>query len=300
MQLTQLEYLQAIVECGGVRKAARAIHVSPQAISSAIKRLESEFQVVLLDRSSNEVGLTAVGRDFARRGQMILAQVDDLKSLSSESMQGISPDGHFRLYAPCLHGRGTLFDEDWYESFSRENPDIHLDVWHQPSATCFESLMLGVSDAAVSFEEPRAYALSSKRIGEQPLKVLTRRDGCLNASGVSVRYLLSGKIAVPINLAPCLNALNRCPESQLVSFKFRDVGYADGEQLSFLHQGGLILTLPASPLASFDSDIGEYSIDGSQDILLPVYFCYRKDAWSDRHQTVYWHLLRHLAACKAI
>lgn len=37
MQLSQLEYLQAVANYGGVRKAARAVHVSPQAVSSAIK-----------------------------------------------------------------------------------------------------------------------------------------------------------------------------------------------------------------------------------------------------------------------
>lgn len=52
MQLSQLEYLQAVANYGGVRKAARAVHVSPQAVSSAIKKLESEYQVVLLDRST--------------------------------------------------------------------------------------------------------------------------------------------------------------------------------------------------------------------------------------------------------
>lgn len=52
MQLSQLEYLQAVANYGGVRKAARAVHVSPQAVSSAIKKLESEYQIVLLDRSA--------------------------------------------------------------------------------------------------------------------------------------------------------------------------------------------------------------------------------------------------------
>lgn len=292
MQLSQLEYLQGIAECGGVCKAARAAHVSPQAVSSAIRKLESEFGVTLLDRSSNEAGLTEAGREFARRGQMILAQVGDLKSLSTQSARGISPDGHFRLYVPNLHQRGALFDEDWYESFSIENPDIHLDVWHQPTATCFESLLLGISDAAVSFEEPHDHTLASKCIGEKPLRVLARTDGCRGKAAFSVRNLLSGKIAVPINLGPCLNALSLCPEAQLVSFKFRDVGYGAEEQLAFLRKGGFILTLLDSPLVSAGSDIGEYPIEGPQDISLPVYFCCRKNTWSDRHQSVYWHLLR--------
>lgn len=167
MQLSQLEYLQAVANYGGVRKAARAVHVSPQAVSSAIKKLESEYQIVLLDRSAGEAVLSPAGREFARRARVILAQVDDLKKYAQSRGDGVSPDGHFRLYAPCLHGRGRLFAESWYDSFERSHPQIHLDVWHQPTATCFESLVLGISDAAISFEEPRDSVLSSKYLGER-------------------------------------------------------------------------------------------------------------------------------------
>lgn len=73
MQLSQLEYLQAVASYGGVRKAARAVHVSPQAVSSAIKKLESEYQIVLVDRSAGEAVLSPAGREFARRARVILA-----------------------------------------------------------------------------------------------------------------------------------------------------------------------------------------------------------------------------------
>lgn len=109
MQFSQLEYLQAVANYGGVRKAARAVHVSPQAVSSAIKKLESEYQIVLLNRSAGEAVLSPAGREFARRARVILAQVDDLKKYTQSGNGGVSPDGHFRLYVPCLHGRGRLF-----------------------------------------------------------------------------------------------------------------------------------------------------------------------------------------------
>lgn len=131
MQLSQLEYLQAVANYGGVRKAARAVHVSPQAVSSAIKKLESEYQIVLLDRSAGEAVLSSAGREFARRARVILAQVDDLKKYAQSRDDGVSPDGHFRLYAPCLHGRGRLFAENWYDSFE--------------SSTLIFTLMCGIS-----------------------------------------------------------------------------------------------------------------------------------------------------------
>lgn len=296
MQLSQLEYLQAVANYGGVRKAARAVHVSPQAVSSAIKKLESEYQVVLLDRSTGEAVLSPAGREFAGRARVILAQVDDLKNYARSMGQGVLPDGHFRLYAPCLHGRGRLFDENWYDSFESSHPQIHLDVWHQPTATCFESLLLGISDAAISFEKPRGSALCSKYLGEKELKVLSCPVGHRVRGTITIRELLSGRLAVPINLSPCLNAINQCPEAQLVNFRFRDVEYGSERQIEFLQGGGLILSFSGSSLASDGSNVSECSIEGSRDVTLPIYFCYRQNAWTDRHQTVFLHLLRHLAS----
>lgn len=296
MQLSQLEYLQAVASYGGVRKAARAVHVSPQAVSSAIKKLESEYQIVLLDRSVGEAVLTPAGREFARRARMVLAQVNDLKKYAQSMGDGVSPDGHFRLYAPCLHGRGLLFSENWYDSFESLHPQIHLDVWHQSTDTCFESLMLGISDAAISFEEPRDGALSSKYLGEKELKVLSCPAGHQSVEAMTIRELLGGRLAVPINLSPRLNAINQCPEAQLVNFRFRDVEYGSRAQTEFLQAGGLILSLSGSSLASDGSEVSECSIEGSRDVTLPIYFCYRQNSWTDRHQTVFLHLLRHLAS----
>ena len=106
MQLSQLEYLQAVANYGGVRKAARAVHVSPQAVSSAIKKLESEYQIVLLDRSAGEAVLSPAGREFARRARVILAQVDDLKKYA-------------RLSRSRNHGTAPFLQNIWVKRSSR-------------------------------------------------------------------------------------------------------------------------------------------------------------------------------------
>lgn len=109
MQLSQLEYLQAVANYGGVRKAARAVHVSPQAVSSAIKKLESEYQIVLLDRSAGESVLSPAGREFARRARVILAQVDDLKSTPNRGTTASRPTATSVFTPPAFMGGGVFF-----------------------------------------------------------------------------------------------------------------------------------------------------------------------------------------------
>lgn len=108
MQLSQLEYLQAVANYGGVRKAARAVHVSPQAVSSAIKKLESEYQIVLLDRSAGEAVLSPAGREFARRARVILAQVDDLKSTLNRGATASRPMATFVFTPPAFMDGGAF------------------------------------------------------------------------------------------------------------------------------------------------------------------------------------------------
>lgn len=115
--------------------------------------------------------------------------------------------------------------------------------------------MLGISDAAISFEEPRDSVLSSKYLGEKELKVLSCPAGHQSVGAMTIRELLSGRLAVPINLSPCLNAINQCPEAQLVNFRFRDVEYGSRAQAEFLQAGGLILSLSGSSLASDGSEV---------------------------------------------
>jgi hypothetical protein len=133
-------------------------------------------------------------------------------------------------------------------------------------------------------------------MGEKELRVLSCPAGHQSVDAMTIRELLGGRLAVPINLSPCLNAINQCPEAQLVNFRFRDVEYGSRAQAEFLQAGGLILSFSGSSLASDGLEVSECSIEGSHDVALPIYFCYRQNAWTDRHQTVFLHLLRHLAS----
>lgn len=131
---------------------------------------------------------------------------------------------------------------------------------------------------------------------KKELRVLSCPAGHQSVDAMTIRELLGGRLAVPINLSPCLNAINQCPEAQLVNFRFRDVEYGNRAQAEFLQAGGLILSFSGSSLASDGSEVSECSIEASHDVALPIYFCYRQNAWTDRHQTVFLHLLRHLAS----
>ena len=91
--LNDLQAFRAVAEIGNFRKAAETIHLSQPAFSRRIDKLEQALGVRLLDRTTRSVNLTAIGRDFDRKVQLLLDELDS-------TLLGI------RGVAAHAHGRG--------------------------------------------------------------------------------------------------------------------------------------------------------------------------------------------------
>jgi DNA-binding transcriptional LysR family regulator len=70
---SQLKALCAVIEQGGVSKAADTLFCVPSNITKKIKELESEFGLCLFHRERNRLTLTAQGRAFYQKAQQYLA-----------------------------------------------------------------------------------------------------------------------------------------------------------------------------------------------------------------------------------
>lgn len=75
MRLTQIRDFLAVVECAGVRAAARKLGVSQPTLSKSVRELETELQVQLLSRGSRGVVLTPAGRAFHVRAQVAATEL---------------------------------------------------------------------------------------------------------------------------------------------------------------------------------------------------------------------------------
>lgn len=75
MELRQLRYFVTLAEELHFGRAATREHIVQSALSQQIQRLERELDVVLLERSTHHVALTASGAVFLVEARQILAQV---------------------------------------------------------------------------------------------------------------------------------------------------------------------------------------------------------------------------------
>ena len=79
VEIRRLQHLLAVVEHGGFRRAAEAVHLSQPALSKSIKNLEESFGVPLLDRRPRAVVPTPFGEVVIERARKILADLDQMK-----------------------------------------------------------------------------------------------------------------------------------------------------------------------------------------------------------------------------
>lgn len=76
-KLDEYEAFIAVVDQGSLVGAARALHLSPSAISKKLALLERRLGVVLVDRSTRALSVTTAGRHFHRECAAILRAVSD-------------------------------------------------------------------------------------------------------------------------------------------------------------------------------------------------------------------------------
>lgn len=76
MDLKQLRYFDAVAETCHFGKAAERLHLAQPALSQAIRRLEAELGVVLLQRTTRQVALTPAGEFFHQETRRILGDLD--------------------------------------------------------------------------------------------------------------------------------------------------------------------------------------------------------------------------------
>ncbi|MCD8205244.1 MAG: LysR family transcriptional regulator [Clostridia bacterium] len=78
MTLQQLKYFVKIAECGSITEAAQELFIAQPSLSSSVKMLEQEFDIMLFTRSARGIALTPEGYEFLAYARDILEKEDTL------------------------------------------------------------------------------------------------------------------------------------------------------------------------------------------------------------------------------
>lgn len=119
----EMEVFARAVELGGFSAAARALRVTPSAVSKLVARLEARLGARLLNRSTRGLQLTPEGRAFYARSVRVLADLDEAER---EAAAGAAPRGCVRVSANVPFGLRHLLP--LVPGFLARHPGVTLDV----------------------------------------------------------------------------------------------------------------------------------------------------------------------------
>ena len=119
----EMDVFVRVVELGGFSAAARALQMTPSAVSKLMGRLEKRLAVRLLHRSTRQIQLTAEGCVFYERSVKVLA---DLLEAERGAASNAAPRGRICISANVPFGIHFLLP--LLPQFLDKYPDITLDI----------------------------------------------------------------------------------------------------------------------------------------------------------------------------
>lgn len=171
MELRTLRALVEVVRQGGFSQAAKVVHATQPTISKAVRQLEDELGMPLLDRQAQPLRLTAAGEIVYRRAVSMLAERDDLKA-ELDDLKGLKR-GVLRLGLPPL-GSSSLF-APMFARFRSRYPGIEISLVEHGSRRLEEMVMTGEIELAASLR-PVPDNVEWQPVAREPLVALMPAD----------------------------------------------------------------------------------------------------------------------------
>lgn len=144
MKLHQLQYFCTACRNGNITRAARELHVSQPSISMAIKELENEFGMLLLQRNNKGFEMTREGQYFYERAMVLLEQADELTRMMCDMGNRRK---RINLGIPPMIG--TFIFPGMYKEFKKLFPEVMLNSREGGSQYLLEMLDESALDFAI-------------------------------------------------------------------------------------------------------------------------------------------------------
>jgi LysR family transcriptional regulator, regulator for metE and metH len=145
LEIRHLRLMVAIVEEGGLTRAASRLNLTQSALSHQLKQIEESLGVTLFTRVKKRLVLTDAGEEVVQRARRILADIADLETDLRERASGRR--GKLRLATECY----TCYE--WLppllKRFYRRHPNVDVEIVADATADPLSALRRGEIDLAI-------------------------------------------------------------------------------------------------------------------------------------------------------
>jgi DNA-binding transcriptional LysR family regulator len=218
----EMEVFVRAIESGGFSPAARALRMTPSAVSKLVARLERRLGARLINRSTRKLLLTAEGEVFLENARGVLADLDEAERAVAA---GAVPRGLVRINCNVPFGLHRLLP--LMPRFTAAHPDIRLDIVLTDQVI---DLMDERADVAIRVGAMRPSQLMARKLGQSRMAVVAA-PAYLACRGVpQTPYDLGAHNCIAFNFARHVDEWSFVVDGAHVSLPARgDVVAGDGE-----------------------------------------------------------------------
>lgn len=176
MELRQMEYFQRAGRLRSITKAASELHVSQPSVTVAVRKLEEELGISLLDRSQKQIALTPEGQACLKRTDEIFARIRDLVSEMNDyrfAQKGIIKIG----ITPVI---GAYFFPAALARFQKMHPRVQVAAIEEGSLSLRKRLVRGELDLTMMIISQASSHLETVPVAKGQLLVCFSRDNPLS------------------------------------------------------------------------------------------------------------------------
>ncbi|WP_439586709.1 LysR family transcriptional regulator [Hydrogenophaga sp.] len=173
--LNDLQAFRTVAELSSFRKAADALHVSQPAFSRRIEKLEEALGVKLLERTTRKVSLTAVGRDFDRKVQQLLDDLDN----TLLGIRGVAGTRMGEVTIACVPSTVYYYLSQVVSRYHERYPKIRVKVFDAGANDVLAAVARSEADFGLNFIGSQEPDIEFKPLLEERFVAACRRDHAL-------------------------------------------------------------------------------------------------------------------------
>jgi DNA-binding transcriptional LysR family regulator len=170
----EMEVFVRVVDLGGFSAAARALRMTPSAVSKLIARLETRLGARLVNRSTRKLQLTPEGSAFYDRAVRVLADLDEAERSAAA---GAAPRGRLRVNTNVPFGTHYLIP--LLPGFLERHPEVTVEVTLTDTVV---DLLEDRADVAIRVGPLKSSQLVARKLGESRM-MLVASPAYLTAHG---------------------------------------------------------------------------------------------------------------------
>jgi DNA-binding transcriptional LysR family regulator len=193
--LRQLRAFLAVARRGSFTRAAEDVALSQSAVSLSVRQLENELGLKLLDRTTRQVQLTAIGSTLVATGSRLIDELD----ATLRELRDIGEQHRGRVVMACVPAVARSLMPKCVVYCATKWPSISLSIDDSAASEVIRKVARGEAEFGIASGEIASADLLVQPLMDDPFRLVCRRDDPLAAKH-SVRWTqLTGRRLVMLD-----------------------------------------------------------------------------------------------------